>query len=581
MNKRWTSLFLLVAFHCAWLNGGCKQTPGNPPELHRIIPDIIGLAEEHYLIVEGENFIPAFSLSTEDNSLQANSRFYIRFDDGPEFQAVLLSSSRLSVQAPANLAPGSHAVSVISPSGKTARLQDGLFVDQEPKLRIVYTCQDLSWLDVCSTNLGGTDTRILATRILVSDTLTANSGLTDTLIHPYSLSSDGHNLAFFRKTGGENGGSLQLWLKNLTAGWETMLFETSIPSQATNPLELISTPVFSPDNNRLVYILEKRNLMIQKVPQDSRQVEQAQLLFSEAQPASGELVFKYPEIDPADRFVLFTRVHDYLEEPSGDVDVSLHLTPLNGDPIRPLIIDHETYGAKDGPGVFMPSGDKVIFLSTRSNLIVPTPFGWMGPVTNLYQVDLFGGPVEPVSTSMVAYMYGKPAVAPNGRLVASNGYLADVSGSGLDIIVTDLKTGFMSRAGSDPVRYCVPQDVFSDCKLPYWSVSYLLRCCSDYEDETSCCDFDSGMCPTWELAPSFSPDSRNLIADGLAYQWVCLPGKFLSDPWHWAMSLTEYLIYFGALTEKGIAWSEHPLTTGSLEFPPSALFMQILDRLSE
>jgi hypothetical protein len=579
--KKWPHILMLIAFVSAWPTSGCKQSPGNEPELHRIIPDIIGAAEVRQLIVEGANFIPSFSLSAEDNSLQVNTRFYIRFDDGPEFQATLLSSNRLSVQIPANLAAGSHSVTVISPSGKSARLQDGLFVDPEPELRVLFACQDVSWIDVCSNNLTQSDTRILATHIHVSDKPAVNNGLTDTLRHPFSLSGDGHNLVFFRTTDSESGGSLQLWIKNLDADWESMLFETSISSQETEILELISTPVFSPDNSKLVYIHQNRNLMVQKVPQDSRRVEQAQLLYSEAQPAKGKVVFKYPEIDPADRFVLFTRVHDYTDGLLGDIDVTLHLSPLNGDPTRALLSDHETYGAQDGPGVFMPAGDKVIFLSTRANLTIPTPFGWMGPVTNLYRVDLFGGPVEPVSTSMIAYLYGKPAVSPNGRLVANNGYLADISGSGLDIIVTDLKTGFMSRAGSDPVRYCVPQDVVSDCKLPYWDVGYFLKCCSDYDDETSCCSFDSGKCPTWELAPSFSPDSRSLIADSMAYQWACLRSELEPNSWYWGMYLTEYIVYYSMLTENGIAFLERPLSTGSLNFPPSALFMQILDRQEE
>jgi len=581
VDRKWPHLLMLIAFVSAWPTSGCKQNPGNEPVLHRIIPDMIGITEERQLIIEGANFIPTFSLSTKDNNLQVNTRFYIRFDDGPEFQATLLSSSRLSVQTPANLAAGSHSVTVVSPSGKSVQLQNALFVDQEPKLRLVFTCPDISWVNVCSTSLIQTDTRTLATHIHVNDELTIGSGLTDTLRHPYSLSNDGQFLVFFRTTSAASGGNLQLWIKNLSADWEAMLFETSISGQDTNPMQLISTPMFSPDNRKLVFIHKKRNLMVQNVPRDSLQVEQAQLLYSEAQPASGEVVFKYPEIDPADRYVLFTRVHNFSQEPQGDVDISMYLSPLNGDSTRALLSDHETYGAQDGPGAFMPTGDRVIFLSTRANLTIPTPFGWMGPVTNLYQVDLFGGPVEPVSTSMVAYLYGKPVVSPNGRLVACNGYLADTSGSGLDIIVTDLKTGFMSRAGADPVRYCVPQDVISDCELPYWLTAYYLKCCSDYDDDTSCCDFDTGKCPTWELAPSFSPDSRNLIADGLAYQWVCAPGELVGEPWSWVMYLTDYIVYFSVLNENGIAFLERPLPTGNLNFPPSALFISVLDRQEE
>jgi hypothetical protein len=361
---------------------------------------------------------------------------------------------------------------------------------------------------------------------------------------------------------------LHLILYRFRDGTEFKIDEAEVPTGTENPFRLLSTPVFSPDSQLLVYVKDSRRLMLQEVPTAVGPLDDPVLLAEEPQPQDAQVNIMYPDVDPAMRFVLYTRVMERYDD-----IVSLHLVPLAGGTPR-MLLEEDPLESKNGPGTFLPSGAGVVFLSDRLHLQIPTPFGAMTAATNLYKVGLYGGPVEPLGNPTAAYLYGKPVVSPDGRFVATTGFLADVSGSGLDIILTDMQNGKTHRVLEDPVRYCIPAAGETSCADPFVPQEYALPCCADPGNSLTCCGiFNSGYCPTWDVGPSFTPDSRALYANALAIQWVCTLDEDIGF-WYWQGRIANVFLYKASFSEEGRTTELETLPYGLLDMPLGPLVRQ-------
>jgi hypothetical protein len=313
--------------------------------------------------------------------------------------------------------------------------------------------------------------------------------------------------------------------------------------------------------------------MRQEVPDKIGPLDDPFVLAEEPVPPDTTVNIVYPDIDPAMRYVLYTRVIDSKAQVRTDDVVSLHLVPLSGGVPR-LLLEEDPQSSRNGPGTFLPGGEGVIFISDRLNLLIPTPFGSMTAATNLYRVNLYGGPVEPLGNPSAAYLYGKPLVSPDGRFVATTGFLADVSGSGLDVMLTNLKNGQVTRVVEDPVRYCIPVDIEESCADPDNPREWVLPCCADPGNSATCCGiFGSQYCPTWDVGPSFTPDSRALYANGLAIQWVCAQDEVYGN-WEWQGRIANVFLYKATFSDDGRTTMLETLPYGLLDMPLGPLVRQ-------
>jgi hypothetical protein len=561
-------VFLPVLF----LACGCDQAPELTPLPQRVVPAAVARGQERFVVIEGRHFNPTLSWETGGGA-GVNTSFMVQFGNQPGVAAWPVSTETLTARLPKSLPAGTHSVVVQGPGGQAGQLADALCVDDQPFQELIHAClMDIGEgvMDICATSLdGGLHKKVVVQNAVPGIAQGAGTNQTESLWHGFTLSPDGRLLAFLRWV--DNQERLRLVLHRFGEG-ETVLDEVEVLSGVENPFRLLAPPVFSPDSRLLVYVRNQRQLMLQKVPEALTPLPDPVILTEEPQRDRMQVNIVYPDVDPAMRFVLYTRVIDSEENERSDDVVSLHLVPLAGGASR-MLLQEDPLASRNGPGAFLPSGEGVVFISDRLNLQIPTPFGAMTAATNLYRVNLFGGAVEPLGNPTAAYLYGKPVISPDGRFVATTGFLADVSGSGLDILLTNLENGQTIRVLEDPVRYCIPEVFEGGCADPVNPTEWVLPCCADPGDSSTCCGvFNSGFCPTWDVGPSFTPDSRALYANGLAIQWLCTQDE--SDYWYWQGRIANVFLYKATLSETGQTTSMETLPYGLLDMPLGPLVRQ-------
>ena len=567
MKKPILALLILSA-------AGCDQHPELTPLPQRVAPAVVAQGQERYVVIEGRNFTPTLSWKSSGGA-SLDASFLAQFGNQPGVDAWPASTKTLTARLPKNLPAGLHGVVVQGPGGQAGQLADALCVDDQPFQELIHAClMDITEgvMDICATSLdGGYHKRTVIDDAVPGIAQGAGTNQTESLWNGFTLSPDGRLLVFLRWTPDQT--RLRLILYQFDTKNEITLDEVEVPSQAENPFRLLSPPVFSPDSRLLVYVKNNRYLMRQEVPDQIGPLDDPLVLAEEPVPSNTTVNIMYPDIDPAMRYVLYTRVIDSkLYERSDDV-VSLHLVPLSGGVPR-LLLEEDPQSSRNGPGTFLPGGEGVIFISDRLNLQIPTPFGSMTAATNLYRASLYGGPVEPLGNPTAAYLYGKPVISPDGRFVATTGFLADVSGSGLDIMLTNLKDGRVTRVVEDPVRYCIPLDIEESCADPENPREWVLPCCADPGNTATCCGiFGSQYCPTWDVGPSFTPDSRGLYANGLAIQWVCSEDNTYGN-WYWQGRIANVFLYKATFSDDGRTTLLETLPYGLLDMPLGPLVRQ-------
>lgn len=564
-------LLLPILLLCA---AGCEQHPELTPIPRRVAPAEVAQGQERYVMIEGENFTPTLSWKSGGGA-GVDTSFAVQFGSQPGVEAWPASGERLTARLPKELPAGTHSVVVQGPGGQAGQLADALCVDDQPFQELLHAClMDIveGVMDICATSLdGGLHKKVVVRNAVPGIAQGAGTNQTESLWNGFTLSPNGKQLAFLRWTPDQT--KLRLILHQFEDGQEITLDEVEVPTGVENPFRLLAPPVFSPDSRLLVYIKNRRQLMLREVPKNIGPLDDPVLLAEEPERDGAQVNIVYPDIDPAMRFVLYTRVIDSDALERTDDVVSLHLVPLSGGRTR-MLLEEDPLSSRNGPGAFLPSGEGVVFISDRLNLAIPTPFGAMTAATNLYRVDLFGGPVMPLGNPTAAYLYGKPVISPDGRFVATTGFLADVSGSGLDIILTDLKNGQTSRVLEDPVRYCIPESFEEGCADPVNPQEWVLPCCANPSESSTCCGFfNSGFCPTWDVGPSFTPDSRGLYANALAIQWLCTQNQIYGN-WEWQGRIANVFLYKATISDSGQTTRLETLPYGLLDMPLGPLVRQ-------
>jgi hypothetical protein len=145
-----------------------------------------------------------------------------------------------------------------------------------------------------------------------------------------------------------------------------------------------------------------------------------------------------------------------------------------------------------------------------------TPFLDTMPVTNLYRVELASGRVEPATAPVAGSFAGRPEIAADGRWAACSGFLSEDSFKMLDVLLADLEAGRVERQGLDRTPFCYP-DQSAVC-----TPGDTQACCRYNHPDTICCSPQSPLdCPTWELLPSFAPDSSTMALSFMPWHWQC------------------------------------------------------------
>lgn len=228
---------------------------------------------------------------------------------------------------------------------------------------------------------------------------------------------------------------------------------------------------FTPDGHTVVYLIDQRQLVAQQIPKPGDPAKAPVVLYDLGH--AGSEILTRPVVDPTGEKVLFSKVST--PNDSGLLvgeRLALYEVPIaGGDPVT--VLDERAQGVSDGPGVFLPSGKGILFVSDRMGLEVPAPVDGkpaMVPASNLFRLDPDTGKITAITPPTLEAYLGPPVVSPDGRWAAGSGVLLDLTKSGADLLLTDLKTGRIYRAVADP----------------------------------------KGQPPTFDLDPAFSPDSRIL-----------------------------------------------------------------------
>ncbi|RME23138.1 MAG: hypothetical protein D6806_11770, partial [Deltaproteobacteria bacterium] len=121
---------------------GCNQYPQITPRLAGVVPRVIAQGQRGFLLVDGENFLPSLSWSSQSGKPLADYEIEIAFDGqpfGPEGVEVL-SPTRIAVRIPPGLEAGWHSIFVRLPGGESDGLEHALYVDDRGFEQRISSC---------------------------------------------------------------------------------------------------------------------------------------------------------------------------------------------------------------------------------------------------------------------------------------------------------------------------------------------------------------------------------------------------------------------------------------------------------
>ncbi|MBN2496186.1 MAG: hypothetical protein JXR96_16455 [Deltaproteobacteria bacterium] len=481
----------------------CQQAPDLTPRIDAVSPEEMPLGQERYAVVHGR-FSPLLHWG---ESLQASTRFAVRFGDQDSDHVVLASEHKLVARVPAGLGPGCHQVEVSAPDGSAASLGEALCIREDYHLQIFAECRPAGqpgW-DLCALRQVGAafELQVIASD-LVPSRATPDVGQVGDIVPQFAISPNGHLLAYLRRQADR----CQLSLLRLGSPEAPQVLEEA---PRDDGLCRLSAPRFSPDSRWLVHLDGDQRIWARDLDADESQA--AMLLVDESHSAD-PLWLLFPDVDIAGERLLFTRMVEPLHRP-GEIELGLHIVPMTGGPARQLTPGGEQ--VHDGPGLFHPAGDRVLFLSDRSSMVIPSPFGGLGQSNDLYSAHLDGSQPECLSCLFPTCMGGRASILPGGRLLAMTGYRSDWTGSGWDVLLVEPESGAVDRTVQDPYRFCVPWTGCSEANLG----AIFADCCG----AQGCCGVDEGgwgMCPTRDYTPQLAPVGLAFLHTALPFYWQCL-----------------------------------------------------------
>ena len=527
---------------------GCEQTPGLAPVIEAVHPPLLGVGQRHYALIEGR-FQPRIDW-TAGAEPRASAEFAVRLDGWPADRVRLLGPGRLGVRLPALQRPGCAELTVIGPGGGSGRLAGAVCAREVEALEWLFTCPLEESIGLCSLETGAESRD--AIRVLDADVLPLtlpSAGATpfDPYHRAFAVDPSGRLLALLRERAAPElgpGWSLRrLVLRRLDeaagpedSGWEVVLAEVAQPPWDDDWDEpdwriAIGEPRFSRDGRYLVWVEQRSRLMLQQVPQSAAAVPPARSLIDWSDRPG--VFMGYPDVSSIAASALVTRL-EYVENPEDPMADplpchSLYRVALDGQTPAERLAADAGDGLQDGPGAFHPDGRSVIFISDRLGMDMLTPFLDSMPVTNLYRLELASGRVELATAPVAGSFAGRPEISADGRWAACSGFLSEDSFKMLDVLLADLEAGRVERQGLDRTPFCYP-DRSAAC-----TPGESQPCCRYNFPETICCSEQSPLdCPTWELLPSFAPDSSNMAASYMPWHWQC--GQAADGGRYWMLS---------------------------------------------
>ncbi len=441
----------------------CGSPTQSTPEVDAVHPGAVAMGATSYVTVSGSGFDPSFSVDPATGQPAVDDGFTVTFAGQQSPEVSWRSPTTLVAALPAGLAAGTATVGVTAPDGGHGEKADALCVGApatRSRLSIVYhgTLAIPTAINVESTPVGGGTATVLAT------------GAGAQGLHPFAVSPDGRTVVYLHTQRGTTRTEQLIALHPQGSG-VGILLHTEVAQQGKQVMDGFA---FSPDSGTLVYVIDQRKLVAQDIPTDGGTAKDPMVLFDQGH--AGSDVIADPAVAPTGKTVLFSKVSDPADNGMlvGE-HLALYTVPLAGGTPTSLL-DERDQGVSNGPGVYLPDGKGILFVSDRMGLIVPAHvYGkdLMVPASNLFILDPDTGKVKAVSPPTVeAFVQTPLAVSPDGRWAAASGVLLDLTKSMVDILLTDLKTGKIYRAIGDV----------------------------------------QGQLPTVDVDPSFSPDGKTVYA---------------------------------------------------------------------
>ncbi len=526
---------------------GCTQEADLKPRLDAVLPSSLTAGRDGYVILEGRFGV---GLAWEEDGPSTDESHRVLFGGKLSPEVHLLSPAHLSARLPeGGLAAGSMDVEVMGPNGQAAVLAGALCVAEQSEIKLLAGCVVDGRSNVCAADLDGESLALdvllpgAVASILVTPPLYQAVGMAP----GYDLSRDGLRAVYLSL---ENIGVNESRLELKFGAVDDPESHEVVLSRDIDAMEslFVSFPKISPDGKRLAYVQDEHQIILHDIDSLSGELGPPRQIFDSLDDEP-ESTLMWMEMDPTSRRVVMTRILP-IEEACIAVTYGFQrseLLVLDLDDGRILFrTQPEDRCRSDGPGIFHPAGDRLLFVSNREGRLVASPFGDLLPSNSVYSRGLHAeDPAVDLLRYQTAMFLGPPSISPDAKKLAIAGMFSDLSGFGWDALILDLEVGVLNRVYNEYVANCAPPlsetctpgDVFGE------------ECCTS---DGHCCDPATGAyCPTWDFTPVFGPSGQAIVYNGMPYIWRCRDtGRWGSESTpgmklFWGEWVTEYQVFFG------------------------------------
>lgn len=454
----------------------CGGPTQSSPAVTGVRPGAVGNGSDRYVTLSGTGFDPTFPIDPVTGKAGIDTKFAVSFAGTPSDVVTWFSKTTLMAKLPSGIPSGMAQVTVTAPDGGQGSLDKGLCVGAvsgRQRLEVDYTggLLDLAGIDLEAADPAGGTPTILARATVFRGT------------KPFSVSPDGQTVVFHKIVGVGAKQRETLYALHLASGGTPTAMNVTGSVSGRAAMEDLA---FTPDGKTLLYVLDGTKLVAQKIPDPGANAT-APTVLATAGPGNERLAD--PVVDPTGTEVLFSRVSH--PDPQGMLvgeKLALYEVPLKGGTPK-AILDERDKQISDGPGLFLPDGRGILFVSDRMGLVTPITVGINQPermvaATNLFILDPDTGKITAISPPTLEAFVLPPVLSPDGRWVAASEVRLDLANSLVDLFLTDLSTGETFRAIADPKNG--PK--------------------------------------TYDIDPSFSPDGRTVYATAVSYVGAIING---------------------------------------------------------
>ncbi len=530
---------------------GCTQEADLKPRLDAVTPSVLTAGRDGYVILEGRFGV---GLAWDEEGPSTDERHRVLFGGKLSPEVHLLAPDRLSARLPeGGLVAGSPDVEVRGPNGLSTLLPGGLCVGAESEISLIAGCTMENTFNVCIGDLATGTMNILLAGAVASTNVVPAFFQALGVAPGYDLSPDAALAVYLsarQMPGDKFGLDLRFGPTDKPSAHELVVSRECDEGQNDLP---ISFPTISPDGKRLVYIQDFRQLISHDIDPQSGELGPARLVIDAAEDGT-ESTFQWLDVDPSSRRALLTRLvplgEDCWKEVFGGERAELWVVDLDsGGVILKSRPDNPCHS--DGPGVFHPAGDRIVFISNRDGRLLAAPFGSLMNSNSVYMRGLnVQGEITNLLRYQTAFFIGPPSLSADGRFVGLTGYLSDLSGYGWDALVLNVSNGWAQRLVNEAVSHCSP--AMGECDP---GERFGEDCCNEAGD---CCDPVVGSnCPTLDFSTAFYPDGKHMVYNGQPYSWRCGADGLWEDVWAMGIKL---LLAGWVVGPDGSGWGVEDLT---------------------